>query len=66
MAKPKNDEEIIQNEADFLEKKSSIVAQDAVFQSEKFNELESYVKEALHRQDSEKTLTLITKGALSF
>lgn len=37
------------------------------FKSEKFEELEKFVKEALDKsQDSEKALTLITKWALSF
>ncbi len=63
---PKKDDTGIKNEEEFIAIKETISVQDTVFQSDKFSELEWYVKEVLHRQDSEKALILITKGALSF
>lgn len=55
----------IQNEEDFKKMKEQLLRENAGFHSEKFEELERFVREALLRQDSDTALTLITKGALS-
>jgi hypothetical protein len=51
----------IKNEEQFVAIKENIVVKDTSFASDKFHELESYVKEALSHQDSDKALTLVTK-----
>ena len=62
----KEDTSAIKNEEQFVAIKENIAIKDTSFRSDKFDELEMYVKESLTRQDSEKALILITKGALSF
>ena len=55
-----SEEEFKEAKAAFLHKNTSR------FSSDRFLELGKYVKEALAKQDSDKALTLITKGAISF
>lgn len=58
----------ITNEEEFRKVKDALVSREsaATFHSERFVELSKFVAESLERQDSDKALTLITKGALSF
>ena len=51
----------IQTEAEFKKAKESFLQGDSGFVSERFHELERFVKEALGRQDSDTALRLITK-----
>lgn len=51
----------IQNEEDFKKMKEVLLKEGASFHSEKFLELERFVREALVKQDSDTALTLITK-----
>lgn len=55
----------IQNEEEFKKIKQIIPKNSSIFHSEKFQELEKFVREALLKQDSDKALTLITQGSLS-
>jgi len=57
----KEDSSTIKNEEQFAAVKESIIVKDSSFQSDKFDELGGYVKDALYRQDSELALVLITK-----
>ena len=45
--------------------KEALLKENAGFHSDKFQELERFVREALAKQDSDSALTLITKGSLS-
>ena len=56
----------IQTEEEFKEVKENLVKNLSNFRSERFVDLEKYVRDALKKQDSDMALTLITKGALSF
>ena len=57
----------IKSEKDYIKIKDSISVGNQVFKSDKFNELEAFVKDALDKnQDSDKALIIITKWALSF
>lgn len=56
----------IQDEQHFDKLKNHITWEPVAFKSDKFQELEKVVIEAIERQDSEKALILITKWALSF
>jgi len=56
----------IQNEEEFSKAKESVNTDMPNFRSERFSELEKYIREALKKQDSDAALTLITKGSLSF
>lgn len=56
----------IQNEEEFKKVKNALMGDILNFHSPRFSELETYVREALKKQDSDTALTLITKGALSF
>lgn len=58
----------ITNEEEFEKVKESLAkkAGEATFRSERFDELAKFVSEALDRQDSDRALTVITRGALSF
>ena len=51
----------IQNEEEFKEVKESFLKSGSNFHSERFSELERFVREALKKQDSDTALTLITK-----
>ncbi|MDD2745301.1 MAG: GspE/PulE family protein [Candidatus Gracilibacteria bacterium] len=55
----------IQSEEAFREAKSALIGDKKSFQQdEKFAELAKYIHEALKAQDSDRALTLLTKGAL--
>lgn len=54
----------IQSEEDFKKIKSSLQKEGVHFHTEKFSELERFVRESLKKQDSDTALTLITKGSL--
>ena len=51
----------IQSEEDFKKVKDTLLRDNTGFHSDKFQELERFVREALLRQDSDSALTLITK-----
>lgn len=55
----------IKNEESFKKAAEMLKNSNAHFRSEKFSDLEKYVRESLARQDSDTALRLITKGALS-
>ena len=59
---------VITNEEEFRKVKDSLVSKEnsATFHSERFVELAKFVAESLERQDSDRALTVITRGALSF
>lgn len=59
---------VITNEEEFQKVKNAIVTREtaAVFHSERFVELAKFVAESLERQDSDRALIVITRGALSF
>lgn len=57
----------IENEESFKSLKTELIWEQQSYKSDRFVELENLVKDVLDRyQDSDKALTLITKGALSF
>lgn len=51
----------IQNEEDFKKIKEALIKENIGFHSAKFQELETFVRDALVKQDSDTALTLITK-----
>lgn len=55
----------IQSEEDFEKIARTLKKEADIFHSQKFQELEKFVHEALLRQDSDTALSLITKGSLS-
>ena len=57
----------IESEEEFKEAKAAFLqSSKAQFSSGRFLELEKFVKESLAKQDSDRALTLVTKGAISF
>ncbi|MBP8016602.1 type II/IV secretion system protein [Candidatus Gracilibacteria bacterium] len=57
----------IKNEEEFKKVKGSLMKEDIIFKSEKFENLGSEVKDILNKsQNSDNALIIITKGALSF
>ncbi len=59
---------VITNEEEFRKVKDALVSKEtsATFHSERFVELAKFVAESLERQDSDRALIVITRGALSF